>query len=55
MPSSIVPKQPHPKTRGKPGELPPLAHALEGLAWALLYGGLLSLLGWGLLLRWLLL
>jgi len=28
---------------------------LESLLWGLVYGGLLSLLGWGLLLRWLLL
>jgi hypothetical protein len=40
------------------GEVHPAQHpqpSLEMLAWGLLYGGLLSLLGWGLLLRWLLL
>src|SRR5207247_362141 len=43
-----------PRTRGEAytSQTPPLP--LESLAWGLMYGGLLSLLGWGLALRLLL-
>ena len=42
-----------PAGAGLPDPAP--GRTLEGLVWLLVFGGLVSLLGWGLFLRWLLL
>ena len=44
-----------PRPAGPGPQYPAPVRTLEGLVWRLVYGGLVSLLGWGLFLRWLLL
>jgi len=54
MKASMLPKHRHPGIRGQAPTSRTPPPTLEFLAWGLLYGGLLSLLGWGLFLRLLL-
>ena len=51
----VQPSTRAPRHAGPGPQCPAPVRTLEGLVWSLVYGGLLSLLGWGLFLRWLLL
>jgi hypothetical protein len=51
----VQPSTRAPSRTGPGPQCPASVRTIEGLVWGLVYGGLVSLLGWGLFLRWFLL
>jgi hypothetical protein len=49
----VQPSTRTPRHAGASPQGPASVRTIEGLVWGLVYGGLVSLLGWGLFLRWL--